>query len=362
MLTDLSQLAGKWVCSAVRTNECKPFPNFDLKRFKDGHYAKRKNFQSRLVQTVKLARAERRWCVDCSLLVLPNELEEHQEHFLKENLTIRKLQLPTKLISANVDKKEEAQYFFSDESLKVILKTIIRCKFTHVLCIGCPSVHERLTVNKRYGVASFLLDIDARYLQFYSSKQYLCFNMANNFLFEKDKYERNLNEFLAASSKLLVIADPPFGIMIPALADTLVRLKKKIQYFKREDSEFELKMMLFHLYFYEKRISEALPELRMLDYKVNYSNHKKLKQDANSIARVFTDIEPKQLVLKGLSGYKFCEDCQRWTHEIANHCPDCKNCMSKNGKESAHCSLCDRCFQIDWEHCFTCEMCTRKGN
>lgn len=276
---------------------------------------------------------------------------------------MRKLRLPTKLIAANVDKKEEAQYFFSDESLKVILKTIIRCKFTHVLCIGCPSIHERLTINsKRYGAQSFLLDIDARYLQFYGSKQYLCFNMANNFLFEKDKYERNLNEFLIASSKLLVIADPPFGIMIPALADTLVRLKKKINYFKREDSEFELKMMLFHLYFYEKRISDALPELRMMDYKVNYSNHKKLRQDANSIARLFTDIDARQLVLKGLSGYKFCADCQRWTHEIASHCPDCKNCMSKNGKESAHCSLCDRCFQIDWEHCFTCEMCTRKGN
>lgn len=204
---------GKWVCSAIRTNECKPFLNFDPEMFKERHFLKRKNFQNRLLQTLKLDKEKRRWCVDCSLLLLPNELEDHQDHFLKENLTIKQLKKPTKLISANIDKKEEAQYFFSEESLKVILKTIILSKFTHVLCIGCPSIHEELNIrSKQFNIQSFLLDIDSRYLQFYTSKQYLCFNMANNFLFEKDKYEKNLNDFLSSSKKLLVIADPPFGM------------------------------------------------------------------------------------------------------------------------------------------------------
>lgn len=204
----------KYVCSAVRSNECKPFLNFDPDLFKERHFKKRKNFQHRLAETLKMKKEDRKWCVDCSILLLPDELEHHEDHFIKDNLTKAQLRRPTKLISVNVDKKEEAQYLFSDQSLKIILKTILRCKFTHVLCIGCPTIHEQLTINSaKLNIKSFLLDIDARYLQFYSSKQFLCFNMANNYLFEKEKYEQNLNDFLTSSSKLLIISDPPFGIM-----------------------------------------------------------------------------------------------------------------------------------------------------
>lgn len=106
--------------------------------------------------------------------------------------------------------------------------------------------------------------------------------------------------------------------MIPALADTLIRLRKKINYFKREDSEFKMNLMLFHLYFYEKRILSVLPELKMMDYKISYSNHKKMKIDGNSIARLFTDIDGKQIVLKGLDDYKYCDQCERWVHQVIN--------------------------------------------
>ena len=355
-------LIGKFVCSAVRTNECKPFLNFDLARFKEDHFKKRRNFQDRLLQTLKSSKEDRRWCVDCSLLVLAHEQHEHEDHLIKDNLTKNQLRMPTKLLSAYVENKEAAQYLFSDESLKLVLKTIIKCKFTHIICIGCPSLHEQLIVrSKKYQVQSFLLDIDSRYLQFYTSKQYLCFNMANSYLFEKDKYEVNLNNFITASSKLLVITDPPFGLMVPALADTLIKLKKKIVYLKRDAEQFQMNSMLFHLYFYEKRILDAMPELKMMDYKISYSNHKKLKQDNNSIARLFTDIDGSQIVLKGLDDYKFCEHCERWVHAIAKHCFECKNCMAKDGTESEHCALCDKCFKLTWEHCFTCEICTRKG-
>lgn len=149
--------------------------------------------------------------------------------------------------------------------------------------------------------------------------------------------------------------------MIPALADTLTRLKKKINYFKKDDSEFQMKMMLFHLYFYEKRILTVLPELKMMDYKISYSNHKKMKEDGNSIARLFTDIDGKQIVLKGLNDYKYCKQCERWVHSVSVHCVDCKNCCSKDGKPSGHCSVCDKCVRETYVHCFTCEICTRKG-
>ena len=382
------------MCSADRKNECKQIYNFDLQRFRNAHHFRRKKSRQRLVAVLKAKRQQRNWCVDCSDFFLEDEEFRHQEHLVKRNISKRQIRRPTELISAIVDKNEEAQYFFTKESMRVVMQTIRRAGFTDVLCIGCPSVHQHLRVHQRQydGIRSMLLDIDKRYLQFFPASQFLCFNMVNGFCFETPESEQHLDNFLKNSHRLLILIDPPFGALIPALGETIRKLQKRLAYLKREpttddqqkitvsDETIETpqetqgqlavqsakpsstsNLMIFHLYFFEKHIVSEFPGVKMMDFQLSYANHAKMNQQEKSIARIFTDLKGRLVKLPKQLGYKFCVHCQRYVSKVAEHCFECKNCGAKDGKPSVHCAVCDKCVKNTWTHCFVCELCTLPG-
>lgn len=59
--------------------------------------------------------------------------------------------------------------------------------------------------------------------QFYSSEEFLQYNMFNNFFFKKELSEKLLSEFLDStpSEKILLLVDPPFGGLVNVLAKTI---------------------------------------------------------------------------------------------------------------------------------------------
>ena len=66
---------------------------------------------------------------------------------------------------------------------------------------------------------------------------------------------------------------------------------------------------------------------------VSYENQKKLGKDSTqkkgSIARIFTDLSPKDLELPKDEGYYYCDDCKKFTYKENKHCKKCKKCPSK---------------------------------
>ena len=52
------------------------------------------------------------------------------------------LDKPARILKAKSKESKEAQYFFSASTKEFLVNTIISQGFTHVLCIGCPSVYE----------------------------------------------------------------------------------------------------------------------------------------------------------------------------------------------------------------------------
>lgn len=107
---------------------------------------------------------------------------------------------------------------------------------------------------------------------------------------------------IAECDRILIIADPPFGGRIEALAYTLKRitsvLMTKNKYLKETDiigkiyirsyliiksdenyfNLFVLIVLLVLPYFMEPAVQQSLPNFRMLDYKVEYRNHRQFKK------------------------------------------------------------------------------------
>lgn len=373
----------EYVCSADRSNECKAFRNYDPQRSLDEQARRRQRCRKRLLQTLKANRKDRHFCTDCDELFLADEWFRHERHEVKSGITRRQLRRPTQLLSAKVEKSEQAQFYFSEISLKLVLSTIRRAGATHVLCIGCPSIHERLlSIRSKLNISSFLLDIDRRFLQFFSASSFLCFNMVNSYCFDSKPIEDHLDSFLKQSDRLIVLVDPPFGALIPALGDTLRKLRKRYAYLKRsacatsekasnrtenvkQDGrepestiDHEFNVIMFHQYFFDKHILAEFPNLKMMDIQITYANHPKMKE-----ARMFTDIVASLFKpIKAIQNdYKFCAHCDRYVHAIANHCNECKDCGAKDGRESIHCAVCDKCVKCTWAHCFECGFCSLPG-
>ena len=76
------------------------------------------------------------------------------------DLDSKRLKYPSKILNPKSQDKKEAQYFFSDSTVKFLTKSVSKLKFTHVICVGCPTIYENLQEKLRRN--SLLLDIDAR--------------------------------------------------------------------------------------------------------------------------------------------------------------------------------------------------------
>nr|XP_047128623.1 rRNA N6-adenosine-methyltransferase ZCCHC4-like [Hydra vulgaris] len=319
------------------------------------------------------------WCFSCDAgfqYVLLRQHKDHQTMVLSAN----HLMSPTTFIYPKEEKKSHAQYFFSEETCSVFLKTIKRMSFKNVLCVGAPRktkkkrcqweelnhgtllqkpceitflatyvlLHEVLLSQK---VNSLLLDIDKRFSYFYDTNSFLHYNMFNGFFFNNDIGNKKLETFLSQSLEdTLIVIDPPFGALVSLLIKILQRLWNVCNK--------ELPTMIIFPYFLENQILEKIPSLIMMDYKVCYSNHPHFNNSKNrgSPIRIFTNIAVDKVALP-TENYRFCKICNRYVYKENKHCKQCNKCTSKDGRSYVHCTICKICVKPDRIHCMTCSRC-----
>ncbi|VDK20484.1 unnamed protein product [Anisakis simplex] len=156
---------------------------------------------------------------------------------------------------------------------------------------------------------SFLLDIDARMMPFYLSKQFAQFSMLTGHFYDSNSTKK-LESFLKSVKNLIIVCDPPFGIMVEALFRTIRQLKDKF-----------------------------------LDV------HQKLVESVR--------IVPNDLFCR------FCEMCERYVANENRHCGLCGICPSKvifqDGTSYRHCARCNRCVKCKYLHCSKCGRCHLAG-
>lgn len=141
------------------------------------------------------------------------------------------------------ESKSESQYFFTENTIEMLVKMFRSVGTTNVICIGAPTIHERILYNLPE-MSSVLLDIDHRYvceifflllsdlmviifnlyffqLQFYESDHFRWFNMYNCHMLEECDTELVLEDILTQGDSTAVFIDPPFGGRLEPLAYTL---------------------------------------------------------------------------------------------------------------------------------------------
>ena len=109
-------------------------------------------------------------------------------------------------------------------------------------------------------------------------------------------------------------------------------------------------------YFMEKRITDNFPFMSMLDFQVDYDNHKKFKNALTgrkaSPVRIFTNVENERIVLPG-ERYRFVihfgwmvtfcfgiDIIQLIIHVLLRFCVPCRRYVSV---DNDHCKLCNSC-------------------
>lgn len=168
---------------------------------------------------------------------------------------------------------------------------------------------------------------------------------------------------------LVIVMDPPFG----GLAEVLSASVRKIwavwrQSHFQDGTDKELPTVWIFPYFMEPHLKAALPSLTMLDYKVDYDNHPHFKSKnmkgskRGSPVRIFTNINPADVILPSAEGYRFCKNCNRFVAPENVHCKKCRGCMSKDGRQYIHCDMCGICVKPGREHCMTCDRCETEGH
>ena len=268
---------------------------------------------------------------------------DHLEHNQTESLTRQQRHHPCEhLLQPLSNRRSHAQYFFSSTFLDYLINQVILINtFDSVICIGCPTIFERI----RTKLPSYLLDYDIRFCSFYSQKQLLIYNMFNGHIFSNDKHFRET--FLPACQNTLIIIDPPFGGLHRALAYSLEKFTQS-------------NLILFNPYFLEKWVIDAFPNLKMLDYKIEYhpqSSFHLCRGEKGSPVRMFTNISPSKFPPLDEMNYKYCFECDRYTLINNQHCHYCQICPSKDGLPYQHCLKCQRCVKAKRKHCDKCNVC-----
>lgn len=333
-----------------------------------------RQFRKRFLQIKKLQKEDRNFCINCGLLLLPEETTQHegQGHKIRRSLTKQLLKRPTELFSPFDNNKTYAQYLFSKATVEFVISTLKRLSYTHIVCVGCPRIHEAIqgqsVENDGESLKSLLLDLDQRYLQVYTPQKFCQYNMFNHYFFSGTRSEDIFKKFITEDygKRVAMVIDPPFGGMVEALACSISKIDQQWQLSSGYNSENHLPVLWFFPYFMEKRIVECCPTFTMLDYKVDYDNHslftgnKGRKQ--GSPVRLFTNISPAGVVLPSEEGYWFCEKCQRYSSKENQHCDICEACTTKDGRTYIHCDKCGRCVKPSRVHCDSCNICDIPGH
>lgn len=231
--------------------------------------------------------------------------------------------------------------------------------------MGTPRLHEYLKSNHNsLGIKSALLDFDKRLQPFYDSTEYWHYNMFNHHFFAGPDAKRKFHAFLreGANENACLVTDPPFGCRTEPLAHTIQTIAD--EYKRVNDFLNILPVFWIFPYYMESYVRCVQPQMEMVDYKVNYTNHdtyhdgdKGRKQ--GSPVRIFTNVPLNVVRLPTSEGYRFCVKCKRWVDGVNLHCGACKRCPSKNGSTYIHCKLCDICVKPTYKHCTNCNRCTQ---
>lgn len=234
-----------------------------------------------------------------------------------------------------------------------------------IVCIGTPRLHEYLKCrSESLKIKSVLLDFDRRIDAFYDSSEFWQYNMFNHHFFAGPEAKVKFSDFLkeGPNEKCCLVTDPPFGCRTEPLAHTIRTIS--IEYKRTNNLLDMLPVLWIFPYFMENYIQFEMPEMEMLDYKINYTNHdtyhdgqKGRKQ--GSPVRIFTNIPLTLVKLPANEGYRYCPKCKRSVHIANVHCRICKRCPSKNGSTYVHCALCDNCVKPTYKHCTNCIRCTQ---
>ncbi|XP_059621670.1 rRNA N6-adenosine-methyltransferase ZCCHC4 [Phlebotomus argentipes] len=303
---------------------------------------------------------KKHFCKTCGLFLRGDETA-HSRHEVMRKLSpkdVRSIeQCPSRFLALKEDDKGEAQYIFSEKTELFFTNLLHQMHFTKILCIGAPSIHAALC--KREDIQSFLLDIDERYGNFYSQETFAKFNMFNFYFFENASSAEQLEKFLKLDEedRVAIFLDPPFGCRTELLGQTLRKIQEMcgIQF-------HILTIFLILPYFMETYVTNEMPQLEMMDYRVNYENHASFQDGGGrfgSPVRIFTNALPSLMKLPTEEGYRECGICCRWVGEWNSHCSICQKCPSKNGGSYRHCDKCGLCVKDFYKHCNTCNRCTQ---
>ncbi|XP_072233079.1 rRNA N6-adenosine-methyltransferase ZCCHC4 [Leuresthes tenuis] len=331
------------------------------------HLFTHQEYFKRFQQFASLPLDKKKFCQDCQILLMPAEHSAHSAHRTTA-ITVAQLRRPSILLRPLNNKKNNAQYLFSNRSANFLLDTLAGLGYMKVLCVGTPRLQELIKLRnleqKHEQMRSLLLDIDFRYAQFYSQDEFCHYNMFNHHFFGEEASSAVLSAFVSEldGEKVVMVADPPFGGLVKPLANSFSLISqtwKKLQ--NSGDSNVDMPMIWIFPYFFEPRILECLPSFTMLDYQVDYDNHPLYKHGKTgrrqSPVRLFTNISPKDVVLPKAEGYRFCSVCERYMWSQNKHCAKCNLCPSKDGREWKHCSTCKKCVKPSWKHCHICGHC-----
>jgi len=291
------------------------------------------------------------FCQTCSR-VKKDSCEKHSVQSLSKD----SLKCPVSVLSQKSQDKKEAQYFFSESTRNFILSSILAENFTHVLCIGCPSIFEK--IEEIDSVRSLLLDIDARFGNFYDNEKFLWCNYFNGHFFNGSADKESYRNFLIESEKILLLIDPPFGAKTELISHSIDRTLGQVDLF---NMKAEVEVMWIFPYFMERQVMNSKVGLRMSDFRVTYREHKQYGEkeggrNLGSPVRIFTSLPLSNLPLPG-PDYHHCDHCKHWVHSSNKHCQLCGSCPSKDGRTYQHCGLCERCVKPTYQHCDQCNRC-----
>ncbi|XP_072109042.1 rRNA N6-adenosine-methyltransferase ZCCHC4 isoform X5 [Mobula birostris] len=229
-----------------------------------------KQYVERYQQFVSLPLAKRVFCLDCQLLLLPGEWDEHSSHHRLGDVSLDQLKRPSHLLLPLENKKTNAQYLFADRTCQFLLDLIVSLGFKKVLCVGAPRLHELIKLRQfeknHPDIKSQLLDIDFRYSQFYSEEEFCHYNMFNHYFFGGKSAFEAFQTFLCQDNEesVIMMTDPPFGGLVEALAHSF---KKIVAMWKTSQTkDDELPIFWIFPYFFEPRILQCFPSFSMLDY------------------------------------------------------------------------------------------------
>jgi len=298
-----------------------------------------------------------KFCQDCGRVATPQCLIHDITKLTREDLD-----KPARMLRTKSKESKEAQYFFSASTKEFLVDTITSQGFTHVLCIGCPSVYECLPDN--ISSNSLLLDLDPRFHSFYNSKQFLWYNFFNGHFFHGEKSSTIFRDFLISCDKLLILLDPPFGAKTELISHSLDRIIDQLEMFS---ISAKVSTMWVFPYYMERQLKQHRTDLTMSDYRVTYSDHIQFgsKEEAaksgvrklGSPVRLFTSIPLSVLELPASEGYRHCGECRVWVARENRHCDMCGECTSKDGRTYVHCEECKRCVKPTYVHCKLCQRC-----